>query len=209
MKKSNTASMKDNETHCLQLLHAFELNYFDLFKKRLKEGLKKGTIDLKNENSKSYLNKILDVCCSVPDKLDFITQLLSVGVDVNYVNVKKNRTLIHLAAMNGCKGVLNALLEFSGIDINVLDADGNSALHLAVLTENLECSQLLLDSIDIQPNLINIEGMTPAYMAATSSKKNDKLVRSFMRYGKKLTLYIGVDEQFNIFIILCGDYYTI
>lgn len=195
MEKSDIAIVKEDESHrftTIKLLNTIEINNFDSFKKLLKEGLKKGTIDLKNINS--YLCVILDRCCSIPGKLNFLTELLSVGVDVNYVNDKKNRAPVHLAAMNGCKDVLNALLKYPGVNINILDADGNSALHLAVITRNSECLQLLLESKDIQPNLINIEGMTAAYMAADSSEKNDELVRSFMRYGKQLTLYFGIDE---------------
>lgn len=189
-KISNCEKMEDVElkTVCSvatndQLLKAVQTNDLSLFKNLLEVGLGNSSIDLNATYDEPYHGTILDICCVSAGRSEFVRVLLSIGVDVNVINKNRKKAPIHLAAANGCKDALCALLEHSPTDVNILDSDGNSALHLAAKAGQLECSKLLLDSKSVNPNQLNRKGFTPAYIAATSKNKNDELVLVFIRYG--------------------------
>jgi ankyrin repeat protein len=66
---------------------------------------------------------------------------------------------LFLAAKNGHVGVLRALVEM-GSDLNALDVEGNSALHLAVLGRHKDVVVFLVEkSVDIQ--VMNSNGLKP------------------------------------------------
>lgn len=169
-----------------ELLKAVDLDNLAVFKKMLRSH----SIDLNYYylSTKPYTGTIFDICCKHIDKSDFVRELLTTSVDVNYLTENEKKALIHFAAMNGCKDTLNLLLEDPRTDINILDDDGNSALHLATIAESVECISLLLHSKDIKPNQLNRQGLTPAYIAATSNQKNNKIIAMFIRYGEKINI---------------------
>lgn len=170
---SNVCSVGPNE----ELIKAIESNNLQLFKKLLKCP----SVNFNQAFREPCLDRILDVCCTSSDKSKFVKELLSIGMDVNCLDTNKKKAPIHFAAMHGHKDVLNVLLEDPKTDINMLDGDGNSALHLATMAGSVECIELLLGSKGIKPNQLNREGMTPAYIAATSNEKNNELVAASIR----------------------------
>jgi ankyrin repeat protein len=169
-----------------QLLKAVQTNDLSLFKNLLEIGLGNSSIDLSATFDEPYHGTILDICCVSTGRSEFVRVLLSIGVDVNVINKNRKKAPIHLAAANGCTDALRALLEHSPTDVNLLDSDGNSALHLATKAGQLECSKLLLDSKSVNPNQLNRKGFTPAYIAATSKNKNDTLMLAFIRYSTQI-----------------------
>lgn len=168
-----------------QLLKAVQSNDLSLFKKLLELGLNNSSIDLDYLFDEPYHGTILDICCISTGKSEFVKVLLSIGVDVNGISKNRKKAPIHLAAANGNKDVVRALLEHPQTDINLLDSDGNSALHLVAKAGYVECSELLLESKDIKANQLNRKGFTPAYLVATSKNKNDELMLAFIRYDEK------------------------
>lgn len=168
-----------------QLLKSVQSNDLSLFKKLLELGLENLSIDLDYLFDEPYHGTILDICCISTGKAEFVKVLLSIGVDVNSISKNRKKAPIHLSAANGCKDVLHALLEHPETDINLLDSDGNSALHLAAKAGYVECSELLLESKYIKANQLNRKGFTPAYLVATSKNKNDELMLAFIRYDKE------------------------
>lgn len=169
-----------------EILTAIQLNDFNLFKKKL---------FFHYESSKRFLNELLHICCMSSDKHIFVKDLLSsVDVDVNYCNAIQRKAPIHIAVLNGCENILSLLLEHPQIDVNVRDGDGNSALHLAAIAGNVECTIRLLNCEDIKPNRLNKERLSPMYIASKSNKKNEKLVIEYLRYDKNNRSYIP-DEQ--------------
>lgn len=167
-----------------QLLKAVQSKDLELFKKLLEIGLDNSSINLDNIFDEPYHGTILDICCISTGRSEFAKILLSVGVDVNVINKNRKKAPIHLAAANGCKDALYVLLEHPPTNINLLDSDGNSALHLAAKAGNVECTELLLNSNNIKANQLNRKGFTPAYMAAVSKNKNDELMMAFITCPK-------------------------
>lgn len=173
---NNVCSIGSND----QLLKAVQSKDLELFKKLLEIGLGNSSINLDNIFDEPYHGTILDICCISTGRSEFAKILLSVGVDVNVINKNRKKAPIHLAAANGCKDVLYVLLEHPPTNINLLDSDGNSALHLAAKAGNVECTELLLKSNNIKANQLNRKGFTPAYLAAVSKNKNDELMMAFI-----------------------------
>lgn len=138
--------------------------------------------NLNTELSYSNSGTLLDISCQLPNKHGFVMELLSAGIDVNYLD-KVRKAGIHYAAENGNENALRVLLEYPKTDINILDGDKNSALHLAAKAGHVECVRLLLESENIEPNQVNSEGKNPAYIAAISKIKADDLMRLFIKYG--------------------------
>lgn len=147
----------------------------------LKNILKNTYFNLNTEFSQSNSGTLLDISCQLPDKHDFVVELLSAGVDVNYLN-ELRKAGIHYAAENGNENALRVLLECPQTDINILDGDNNSAVYLATKAGHVECSRLLLESKHIEPNQVNSEGKSPAYVASISERRDDDLMRLFIKY---------------------------
>lgn len=172
-----------------ELLKAVESNNLQLFKILLKCP----SFDFNKNLRELCLGRLLHICCTSPGKFKFVKELLSAGVYVNCLDSEEKKAPIHCAATHGHKDALNVLLEHPEININILDGDGNSALHLATMAGHFECIALLLDSKGVKPNQPNREGMTPACIAATSNEKNNDLVAAYVRLvlcGKIKYLFI-------------------
>lgn len=164
-----------------QLIRAVQSNELCLFKKLLEIGLGNRSLDLDRMFGEPYHGTIMDVCCMTAGKSEFAGALLSAGVNVNAVNKNRKKAPIHWAAVNGCADTLATLLAHPATDVNLLDGDGNSALHLAAKAGTVECTKLLLDANDIRANQLNRKGFTPAYLAATLKRPNDQLMVTFIR----------------------------
>lgn len=159
-----------------QFLIAIKSDNLFIFKQQLENA----PYDLNNEFFKPNTGTLLDICCKLPNKHAFVEELLSAGVDVNYLN-GAGKAGIHYAAENGSKDTLRVLIQYPLTDINILDTDKNSALYLATKNRHVECVQLLLESKKIEPNRVNAEGKNSAYIAATSEEKHDDLMRLFIK----------------------------
>jgi len=120
-----------------QLLKAVQSNDLDSFKKLEEVGLKNSTISLDHSYGEPYLGTILDICCMSKGKSEFAEVLLTLGANVNVINKNRKKAAIHLAAANDCAKALAVLVKHPRTDVNLLDGDENSALHLAVKTGSL------------------------------------------------------------------------
>jgi len=76
---------------------------------------------------------------------------------------------IHSAAQMGNLKLMQSLLNKPSFNINELDANGDSALHIAAVAGHTDVVSILLDkNIDI--NMQNKEGRTPLHMSALSGQ---------------------------------------
>lgn len=168
-----------------QLMDAVQANDLDTFTRILDTGLQNSSINLQHIFKNPHFSPILDVCCLIPGKSEFVKKLLSVDVDVNILNVWHEKYPIHLAAMEGNTDVLQALIEHPSTDVGILDGDNNSALYHAIKNEHVECFKLLIECEDIDPNRINKREVNAVHMAAELSTKNDEVMLAIIRYGEK------------------------
>lgn len=90
-------------------------------------------------------------------------------------------TCVHLACAMNNLNVLQKMMVY-GANVNVLDSNGNTALHLAIENENDDCVRSLLNTtstvmdrkIDIDLSVYNDSGFTALHIA--SMKNNFKVV---------------------------------
>jgi len=112
-----------------------------------------------------------------------VRKLLHHGADVNTTD-KEGNTLLHLCYNK--KEVIEMLLSYSNVLINIQNGNGQSPLHIfATKSENHEHLKLLIQknaSIDIKDN----KGNTPVYFAITNCKT--KNVRVLLDNGALVLL---------------------
>ena len=100
---------------------------------------------------------------------------------------KEGEDLLHLAGKNGQVTLIKNLLK-AKVDINVLNSEGLSSLHWAVIKGNLEVTQLLIRegaNIEIKDSKW---GSTPLLFACQNGKtKIVKLLFENGLLGKRFT----------------------
>ena len=85
---------------------------------------------------------------------------------------REQYTAIMAAVLQNRVGVVEVVLkESAGVDMNVADAEGHTALHLSALSDGVECAQLLLEHGAAVDKVNGIE-QTPLHVAATKGCVN-------------------------------------
>eukprot|EP01121_Diplochlamys_sp_Union-15-3_P004146 TRINITY_DN14127_c0_g1_i1.p1 TRINITY_DN14127_c0_g1~~TRINITY_DN14127_c0_g1_i1.p1 ORF type:complete len:189 (-),score=25.05 TRINITY_DN14127_c0_g1_i1:43-537(-) len=132
--------------------------------------------------------------------------------DVNVVKGNNEWTALHLAAFIGKNSeTVKALIDI-GVDINALDAQGRTALHLACQRRNLEAALALgnkggvdKEALDYAPGYIKRRLTKICYKTYKSSLeerfpevKNSKRTRSYKK-GKRHSIwgFLIYDERYR------------
>ena len=105
-------------------------------------------------------------------KLDLVRNALANG---GGVNIKDNVGMTGLmgAVGNNHNSIVKLLLEQTTVDLNCVDKCGNTALHHAVLSGNVEGVQLLLADCRLTTvNCVNFIGRTPVMSAIYVENEN-------------------------------------
>ena len=111
---------------------------------------------------------------------------INIGVDNdNFFSVETSQTIIS-AVHNGNINTLLFLLN-SGENVNIRDANGNTALHIAVANNNYDMVDILL-TFGANPNLINNNGETALHMAINSG--NAEIIANIVTYQ-----YLHIDAR--------------
>eukprot|EP00940_MAST-03C_sp_MAST-3C-sp2_P002989 g2989.t1 len=84
---------------------------------------------------------------------------------------KKLYTPLHTAASRGCLASLKLLLSY-GFDVNILDKSGNTALHEACRTENVDAANTLIQHPKLDVKIANQVGATALHYACMSKLKS-------------------------------------
>jgi len=84
---------------------------------------------------------------------------------------KKYQFPLHTVASRGYYIVLNALLD-RNVDLNKADSCGNTAMHLSIIYEHKDVTEMLIDHRNINLRLQNNDGLTP--FATALRVKNTK-----------------------------------
>ena len=103
--------------------------------------------------------------------LEAVRAALTRGEDVNSKDDITNWTPLMNAVMEKKNSTVRLLLEQPALDLNLADnKEGDTALHLAVIIDNVEGVRLLLADPRLDPNQKNNGGDTPVMWAMVLGK---------------------------------------
>mgnify|MGYP002386567053 CR=1 FL=1 len=132
--------------------------------------------------------------------------LLSHGADVNRAD---GTTPLHCAALAGNKEILRVLLEQKGIQVDAVDKEGNTALHLvAAGSSSVKCAKLLIEHGAKSQHLTNNKGYTPYQIAQKSAKLalaiQGKIVTNHFKPKEERPSAVALDKHSQT-LFLVGD----
>ncbi|CAF0790496.1 unnamed protein product [Adineta ricciae] len=130
--------------------------------------------------------------------------LIRHGADENAVDIRKN-TVLHLATEKGNLEFVRTLIKESSIDINQLNADGQSLLGLAILYNHDEVSKLLLEqeTIRVQSSDLNMAmQMNNFEMVQLLSEKDRNCLRVRSSTHGDMIIHIFMRKNFNNLVCL-------
>jgi len=115
------------------------------------------------------------------NRLETVQKLIAMGSKIDMVTpsnitltqAKGLDTLLHFAAINGSKEVLNYLIGL-GIDINYKNVHGETALHYLAVKENLADMELLIKA-GADPRLCSKQNISPLGLIGLSAHERDPL----------------------------------
>ena len=156
-----------------------------------------------------YNATCLEIACRDDDCSQFVQQLLNAGADPNIVNPISKQIPLHLAAEAGNENVLSVLLEDRRTNINIINVDGKSVLHILAEFEGnknqnkniIKCLKLIFgkhkrnsNKIAIQVNLTNKDGKMAVEIAL--EKNNMEFVKTMLQQvGTYMDLDVIVGEE--------------
>lgn len=76
-----------------------------------------------------------------------------------FILLQQGTTPLQLTAKLGKSHYLKALLSQPGIDVNMTDMNGNTALHWSVINHHPNCLTILLSHPDVKVDIINHNGL--------------------------------------------------
>lgn len=148
--------MKTNLVTSISLLAAVNDNNLELAKKLIASGADANQTD-------SYGNSLLIISAANGDS-EMVRLLLNSGANIHAVDSSMKGTALHAASYLGYPAVMKVLIEY-GIDLNAQGPyNGYSALHDAVVQNNIEGVKLLVDA-SAQLNTRSKYGDTPLELA--------------------------------------------
>ncbi len=127
-----------------------------------------------NKSSKAYLKKLVRNSIIPQDLLDAI-------VSTNDINTHNEQGvgLVQYVCSNGTKQDLQILIKH-GLDINQLDCNSNSALHVAILSKNKTLINFLLQAMSGENVLqTDCDGMNPLHLAI--QLKDERALKTIMK----------------------------
>lgn len=101
---------------------------------------------------------------------DIGKKLLGNRADANIKN-ENNLTPLLWAASNANADMLKCLILVAA-DVAWTNNEGNTALHLAAATGNMECIHMLMEHRPEGIKTLNVQGMTPEYIAFRNNRTN-------------------------------------
>ena len=119
--------------------------------------------------------------------VELLTELVPPDLDINAVNPKQfRRTALMLAALLGYVEIVGRLLDYPGVEIDLQDVNGMTALYLAAKYDHVQIVELLLRSgarVDIGDYRV---GRTALRVAA--ERDHEEIVRLLQKSGARIDL---------------------
>jgi hypothetical protein len=108
--------------------------------------------------------------------------LINAGFDIHGAYLLEQRTALHWAVDRGFPGIVQGLLE-KGVEINPVDAWGNTPLHLAAWRGRVDATRLLVERL-ADEDCLNAAGQTALHLAALMGFR--EIVKA-LRHGTEAT----------------------
>ena len=116
--------------------------------------------------------------------VEHIVKLQPTELDINAVHEKEfKKSALMLAAQEGRSRMAQAILEYPGVDINMQDRIGRTAIYFAAKYDNLDIVDLLLKA-GTNLELVDFAGRSPLRVAAERNYK--QVVTKLLIYGASL-----------------------
>lgn len=130
-------------------------------------------VNIVNNNGESPLTVAIS-----KNNIPLVTRLLAVdGININLMgDTPTSSAALHWAAQFGNPVIMRALLEKQGVQINLPNRQGATALHFAAKKQHDKVVDLLIRN-GAQVNIQDIAGMTPLMYAA---KENNQLSINYL-----------------------------
>lgn len=215
----NTVDIKNRTL----LHHAIKYGQFDIVKYLVDKGININALDdsnlsafnyAANSNNKQIIEYLqlkqreqqqIENIKTLVDEKDCknAIELIKGIKDINMPDVFGN-TLLHWAVCNEYKEIVEELLKRKDININAVNKQKNTALHLAVMSNNIEITELLVDN-RANINTVNEYRQTP-YMCALNIKKSTgkremvdyfRSKQELMETQKQLETFTKVTKELN------------
>lgn len=109
--------------------------------------------------------------CSLYGHTACVSYLLTqTKVDVSHINPLDNSTALHVGACGGSLGVVQALVELGGANINCVTEKGFTPLHYAVLGGKSDVFVYLISTGRVDVSAQNSHGITPLLLGARAGQ---------------------------------------
>jgi ankyrin repeat protein len=147
------------------LLHIITKNKnIEFIKKPIKSGI---NINLTNNNNETPLH----ISC-IYDLNNFIELFINLNCDINIREKAGGLTPIMLCILNGNNDGFNLFIKRKNeLNINIQDYEGNTSLHLAIIDNNYDIINKIINlnissekNISLNLNICNLEGNTPLHI---------------------------------------------
>lgn len=107
--------------------------------------------------------------------------LLAKCIDLDKMTEEDDLGLLHLAVARGNIEIVRQLID-AGIDVNLVDSIGQTALHYAPVYKNPIIVELIL-AAGGKISIVDKHGNTPLWTAVMNARGNFEIVEIFMKYG--------------------------
>lgn len=127
-----------------------------------------GNYDSPLERGDCDLMNALHYAC-ISDRMEIAEILLGSFTKIVNAQSREERTPLHYAGLVGNPGMIKLLLE-NGATLSTADSNGNTALHLACINDNIDAARLLIDTPDDRGKYMDIDlqdecGVSPLIIA--------------------------------------------
>ena len=119
------------------------------------------------------------------------------NVDCNQPMGDDKNTILHVAAFRGDMSLLKEVLKRPDVDVNAVNAKGQTALHIAVEQGNLTAVDMLTKSKNCDLNVQDQNGHTPLSMA-TSENIAEKLGLAIIKLLIKRGADVAIDSDYTL-----------
>nr|CAD7392542.1 unnamed protein product [Timema cristinae] len=139
------------------------------------ENIPNFTLAFLDDKKKTNIGKVgdnpLHLCVKEGNEVKVKRQCLVLSALKNNIDTKNffEETALHIAVKEDFSKIVDLLLKF-GSNPNIQDADGNNALHLAILNLSFDCLKEIISGtrtnwLEKSVNQFNFEGFAPIHLA--------------------------------------------